>query len=69
MLTEPEFKASKSGASLVFAKKKIEIESGKGVATLTLTNEYGNATRYELNANQFDGLFGELWRFVKESQH
>jgi hypothetical protein len=69
VLTEPVFKATKNGASLVSAKKKIAIDSGGGDATLELTNEYGNAAKYSLDTNGFDALFVELWRFVKESQH
>ncbi|MGI0037480.1 MAG: hypothetical protein ACRD99_03900, partial [Nitrososphaera sp.] len=66
VLVESEFRASKTGSSVSLAKKKIEICREADNAELNLSNEYGNALRYELSANQFDSLLAALWQFVKE---
>ena len=36
---------------------------------LQLTNEYGNSVTYTLDASGFEGLWSELWQFVKDRQH
>lgn len=36
---------------------------------LQLTNEYGNAVTYTLDAGSFEGLWSALWEFVKDRQH
>jgi hypothetical protein len=36
---------------------------------LQLTNEYGNSVTYALDASGFEGLWSELWEFVKDRQH
>jgi hypothetical protein len=68
-LTIPQFRTSKTEASLSLAKKKIVIAAKEATVMMSLTNEYGNSVSYSMDGNQFDGLFSELWRFVKESQH
>lgn len=37
--------------------------------TLEVTNEYGNSVSYLLDERGFDGLWSQLWQFVKDSQH
>ena len=36
---------------------------------LTITNEYGNSAQYQIEEHNFDGLWSQLWQFVKDSQH
>lgn len=36
---------------------------------LTITNEYGNSAQYPIGEHSFDGLWSQLWQFVKDSQH
>jgi hypothetical protein len=68
-LIDPALRLSKTGASIAHAKKIISIGVEQGMTTIKLTNEYGNAISYSVDANQFDSLFASLWQFVKESQH
>jgi hypothetical protein len=65
-LIKPEFKVTKSCASLSLAKKKIEICQEKEIAVMSLANEYGNTVSYELNVDQFESLLDAIWQFVKE---
>lgn len=37
--------------------------------TLEVTNEYGNSVSYSMDERGFDGLWSQLWQFVKDSQH
>lgn len=62
---------SDEGLSVNLAKKNIAINSKEaGVPVLELTNEYGNSVKYEISdSHLFDGLFANLWQFVKDSQH
>ena len=70
LLTDPEIKVEKSGASVSSGKKMISITLEDGVPVLQLANEYGNSLSYSLTGGgQFETLHAELWRFVKESQH
>ena len=68
-MKDPDFKVDKSGLSIVLGNKKIALGLNDGVPTLSLVNEYGNLLSYSISRDQFDSLHGELWRFVKESQH
>ena len=68
-MTDPALKLTKTDASIAYAKKTITIGAERGMTTIRLTNEYGNAISYSITANQFDSLFASLWQFVKESQH
>ncbi len=43
--------------------------SGAGPPVLQVTNEYGNSVSYELDDRQFDGLWSNLWQYVKDNQH
>jgi hypothetical protein len=69
LLTDPALKLTKTGASITHAKKTIAISAEEDTATIKLTNEYGNTISYAIDSNQFDGLFGSLWQFIKDSQH
>lgn len=66
MLTEPEFKVTKTGASVSLARKKIEICLENDKAVMNLTNEYGNSLSYKLSADLFESLLTAIWQFVKE---
>ena len=68
-MKDPDFKVDNSSLSIILGSKKIAIGLEDGVPTLSLVNEYGNSLCYSIGRDQFDSLHGELWRFVKESQH
>ena len=68
-MKDPDFKVDKSGLSIILGNKKIAIRLEEGIPTLSLVNEYGNSLCYSISSDQFDSLHGELWQFVKESQH
>ena len=58
------------GLSIYLAKKGIAINPENGVPVMEVTNEYGNSVRYEISdSHRFDGLWSQLWQFVKDSQH
>lgn len=48
--------------------KSISIADDGG-PVLTVTNEYGNSATYRIEAHSFDGLWSQLWQYVKDSQH
>ncbi|AIC17112.1 hypothetical protein [Nitrososphaera viennensis] len=57
-------------ATVSLAGKSISIaDDENGVPVLTVTNEYGNSASYRIEAHSFDGLWSQLWQFVKDSQH
>lgn len=65
---EPKLEGS---ATVSFGEKSVSIsndDSGGG-PVLTVTNEYGNSASYRIEAHSFDGLWSQLWQFVKDSQH
>jgi len=64
-----ELKIQKKGLSVQHSKKIIGIYSDKDAAVLEVTNEYGNAVKYEISESQFESLWSQLWQFVKDSQH
>jgi hypothetical protein len=71
-LVEPKIVKGKEseGLSISLDKKNITITLESGVPVLELTNEYGNALKYEIsNSHSFDRLLANLWQFVKDSQH
>lgn len=55
-------------ATVSFSGKSISI-TGDKEPVLTVTNEYGNSAVYRIEAHSFDGLWSQLWQFVKDSQH
>ena len=64
-----ELKIKGKSVSVQQAKKNITITSEGGAPALEITNEYGNSVRYEISDSGFDGLFSNLWQFVKDGQH
>jgi hypothetical protein len=69
-----EFKIQKGkkgeGLSISHSKKSIAIISENKMPVIEVTNEYGNAVRYEISEDyKFDSVWSQLWQFVKDSQH
>jgi hypothetical protein len=54
------------GVTVSAGARSISIRDG----ALTVTNEYGNSAQYQIqDHHNFDGLWSQLWQFVKDSQH
>jgi hypothetical protein len=58
------------GATISSNGKSVSITNDDGGrALLTVTNEYGNSAVYPIEEHSFDGLWSQLWQFVKDNQH
>jgi hypothetical protein len=66
---QPQEPKLEGNAIVSSAGKSISISGDDGGPVLTVTNEYGNSAVYRLEAHSFDGLWSQLWQFVKDSQH
>jgi hypothetical protein len=68
---QPQELKLEGNATVSFGGKSISLsDTGDGEGpVLNVTNKYGNSASYRIEAHSFDGLWSQLWQFVKDSQH